>query len=300
MAIGSSPIGSTPSGGGLVTAVVEVRTSLVGALVAAEAVAPEMYVPLSGAFAIVNFPTPFVYGSGVGAAIAATFLAGEIQASYAGVMVVGRGRIDNPKVRAWTFTLDGHDFYVLRLGDNATLVYDLYSQQWMDWSSEDLTFWRPNTGVNWLGGQVFASAYGSDVVVGDDVHGLIYFLDPEQPFDQTPLDYVEDQEQYFQRIVQGQVPLRGREVLPCYAAWITTDMGDPAYEGAFVTLEISDDAGQTYSSAGGVVVTSGANTPELAWYSLGQIAAPGRLFKIIDDGAVHRIDGLEMEDPNGG
>jgi hypothetical protein len=36
----------------------------------------------------------------------------------------------------------------------------------------------------------------------------------------------------------------------------------------------------------------------LSWYSLGQIQAPGRLFRITDDGAVARIDGMEMNDPD--
>jgi len=98
----------------------------------------------------------------------------------------------------------------------------------------------------------------------------------------------------------GQVAIRGREVMPCYACWITSDMGDPAYVGAGVTLYTSDDAGKTFDSHGLVTVTPGENSPELSWYSLGQISAPGRLFKIVDDGAIARIDGLQMNDPDDG
>jgi hypothetical protein len=75
-------------------------------------------------------------------------------------------------------------------------------------------------------------------------------------------------------------------------------MGEPAYPGAAVRLEISDDAGATFDDMGSVGITDSANYPELAWYSLGQIEAPGRLFKITDDGAIARIDGLEMNDPD--
>ncbi len=92
--------------------------------------------------------------------------------------------------------------------------------------------------------------------------------------------------------------MRGRENMPCYAAWLTTDMGDPAYDGAGVRLEISDDGGVTFEDMGLVPITLGAAYPEIAWYSLGQIEAPGRLFKITDDGAIMRIDGMEMNDPD--
>lgn len=274
-----------------------IRNSLDGVYIVSNTVTLDLQATLAGVFSIVNFPTPSISASDVGAVVTTNYLAQNVQVAMVGVLVVGRGRIDNPKVRAWTFTLDGHDFYVLRLGDGSTLVYDVYSEQWVDWSSPDYDFWRPNTGMNWLGGQLFAGGFGSDVVVGDDVHGLLYFLDPKQPFDQTPLDYVEVQERYFERITMGQVPIRGREVMPCFAAWLTTDMGAPAYLGAGVTLYTSDDGGETFDDHGLVTVTPGEFNPELSWYSLGQIGAPGRLFKIVDDGAIVRIDGMEMNDP---
>lgn len=214
------------------------------------------------------------------------------------VRAVIRGRIENPNVRAWTFTLDGHDFYVLRLGDTNTLVYDTYSKQWMDWANLESATWRANYGMNWLGGQGLAIGYGSDVVTGDDNLGLLWFLNPDQPYDENPLADAVQQQIFFDRITMGQLPMTGREVLPCYAAWLTADMGDPAYEGASVNLSISDDAGVTFDDMGSVVGTVGTNRPELSWYSLGQIKAPGRLFKITDDGAVARIDSFEMNDPD--
>lgn len=212
------------------------------------------------------------------------------------VRAIVRGRIENPTVRAWTFTLDGHDFYVLRLGDTQTLVYDTYSRQWMDWADLGRGTWRANYGMNWIGGQGLAIGYGSDVVAGDDNLGLLWFLNPDQPYDENPEatgEFI-----YFDRITMGQVEQTGREVMPCYAAWLTADMGDPAYEGASVNLSISDDAGVSFFDVGTVAVTVGTTRPELSWYSLGQIGAPGRLFKITDDGAVSRIDSLEMNDPD--
>lgn len=214
------------------------------------------------------------------------------------VRVLIKGHTESSRLRAWTFTLDGHDFYVLRLGDLLTLVYDVYSEQWMDWQDFTHAYWRPNIGTTWNGASALAHNFGSSVIAGDDTWGLLWLLDPDQPYDEHPDYTAPEQQVYFERITMGQVPIRGREVLPCYAAWLTTDMGDPAYLGAGVRLEISDDGGKIFEDMGYVTVTSGENKPELSWYSLGQIGAPGRLFKITDDGAITRIDGLEMNDPD--
>lgn len=224
--------------------------------------------------------------------------ASDAQVSQMLVRAVVRGHTENPRVRAWTFTLDGHDFYVLRLGDILTLVYDVYSEQWVDWQDFTHNYWRLNIGTTWGAAAALAHTYGSPVIAGDDSWGLLWFLDPEQPYDEHPDDTNPVQQLYFERITMGQVPMRGRENLPCYAAWLTTDMGAPAYDGAGVQLEISDDGGVTFDDMGLVPITLDANYPELAWYSLGQIEAPGRLFRLTDDGAITRIDGMEMNDPD--
>jgi hypothetical protein len=261
-----------------------------------------------------NYPSPFVRTSMADGLISiksdiplrVSQAAGQVaiksdtnpRVSNAAVLVAARGRTANPKLRAWTFSLDGHDFYVLRLGTIMTLVYDVYSEQWMDWDALSETYWPVNIGINWVGGTRHGRLFGSNVLVGDDSYGLLWFLDPEQPYDENPVAVDPEQEVFFERVVQGQVPIKGREVLPCYAAWLTTNMGDPAYVGAGVLLETSDDGGATYDDMGTVTVTTLASpTPEIAWYSLGQIEAPGRLFRITDDGAVARIDGMEMNDP---
>lgn len=253
--------------------------------------------------AVANLPTEFAQASQFLVTSVLGGAATQVEVSQLFVTVIAAGRVDDASLRAWTYSMDGHDFYVLRLGDSNTLVYDVYSEQWMQWTSPGLGFWRPRTGLNWIGGQVFSQNYGSDVIVGDDAFGVIYFLDPEQAFDEPPDSDADDQQLYFQRITMGQVTMTGRNVMPCYAVWLTTDMGQPAYDGAGVTLEISDDAGQTFEDMGTVNVTIDDFRPELSWYSLGQIEAPGRLFKITDDGAVARIDTFEMNDPddaNGG
>jgi hypothetical protein len=279
----------------------ETRVTTADALVALRASAVVTRVTTADALVALNFPSPFVRTTFADGLITVKSTM-SLRVTNAAVLVAVRGRTANPKLRAWTFSLDGHDFYVLRLGTQLTLVYDAYSEQWMDWDAFSEVYWPVNIGINWVGGQGVKDAsgntFGSNVLVGDDTYPLLYLLDPNQPYDESPELLAPQQEVFFGRVIQGQVPLTGRQALPCYVCWLTTDMGAPAYVGAGVQLEISDDAGNSYDDMGTITVTPGEVSPELSWYSLGQITAPGRLFRITDDGAVARIDAMEMNDPD--
>jgi len=250
--------------------------------------------------AVFNFPSAGVRGSGA-YVTALTKTSNTIQASASYVTVVCRGRIETPQLRVWTFTMDGHDFYVLRLGDFTTLVYDVYSKQWTEWTGYELPFWRANTGMNWIGGQIFAEDYGSNVVVGDDTWGLLWFLDPELPYDEDPDEQAPVQQVAFDRIVTGQVLASGREHLPCYAIFLDGDnYGITANDFTpGVTLEISDDQGRNFVTLDTINVTPSTTNQIYNWLSLGQIEAPGRIFRITDNGVFTRIDNIEMNDDAG-
>lgn len=256
---------------------------------------PELRVSQARAMAAINFPTVSIRASQARAFVADAGVTPQMRVSQARVMVAIRGRPQNTRIRDWTFSLDGHDFYVLRLGDDETLIYDATTEQWVDWADRDLPFWRANVGMTWQGAASLASNYGSSVVVGDDNYGLLWLLDPEQPYDENPDYLAAEQEIYFERIVMGQMVIRGRTAIPNYTAFLTADMGAPAYPGAGVTLYTSDDGGVTFDSHDLVTVTLDEADPELSWYSLGQAEAPGRLFKIVDDGAIARVDSLEID-----
>jgi hypothetical protein len=249
----------------------------------------------------INFPSKDTRVSQVrilGAVKSATAL----RTTQAFVLAAVLGRVANPRVRAWTFTLDGHDFYVLRLGDTETLVYDLYSQQWVNWDSLGLPFWRLQTGINWIGGQALGHTYGSSIVAGDDSQGVLWFLDPNQPFDQHTDPTNPTQQVEFERVVMGQVVGRGRGVQPCYVVFVTGDnYGITGVDFTpFVKLEYSDDAGKNYINAGSLgPVDLDSIDPPYGWYSLGQIDNPGRLFKITDNGVFSRIDDMQMNDDAG-
>ena len=209
------------------------------------------------------------------------------------VRAIVRGRIDQPRVRAWTFTLDGHDFYVLRLGDIQTLVYDVYSEKWYRWTSPNLDRLRFVLGQNWIGSGPYAGSYGSNVVVGDDTVGALYFLAPLQAFDEVPV-YGEAIQRNFVRKATGQLVSRQRIPVPCYEVYLTGDSGYTVGDSSSVTLYTSDDNGNTLTSRGSITSRASDYNQEFSWRSLGQVRYPGRLFVIEDDGALQRINGLDV------
>jgi hypothetical protein len=212
------------------------------------------------------------------------------------ILLAARGRVNDPHVRVWTFTLDGHDYYVLRLGNRETLIYDTHSEQWYVWGSGDGDLWRAYNGTNWLGGMTQGGGYGSSVVVGDDGNGSLYFLDPDGEVDDDALLGV-DSPRPFQRVVQGQVVSKGYGRVPCYGVSLNGSIGEVDREDSTdVTLSVSDDKGETYTEVGTVSVEADDTDARVHWRSLGSIKTPGRLFKVVDYGALTRIDSLEMDD----
>lgn len=249
-------------------------------------------------FSIINFPSAGEQASEA-RLISPVKRDSTIDVSEARVFAVVKGRIADPKVRVWTGTLDAHDFVFLRLGDDATLVYDTLSEQWVEWTSTGNGAWRPNTGITWSGGQALADAYGSSIVAGDDTYGLLWFLDPELAWDENPDVARIPQQVEFERIVTGQVLASGRQFLPCYAIFVDGDnYGLTASDFTpAVTLESSDNQGRTFFAYETLEVNPDldANNP-YAWYSLGQISSPGRMFRVTDNGLFARIDSMSMND----
>jgi hypothetical protein len=187
--------------------------------------------------------------------------------------------------RAWGFSLDGHDFYVLRLGESATLVFDLTTQQWSQWSNPDLAYWRPHCGQNWQGMAGTLADGGTDVVCGDDTEGVLYRLDPTSGRD----DDTGTGDAAFTRTVTGAIALSGRDTKPCGAFQLTCALGSPSQSGAAITLETSDDFGQNWLSHGSVTLAAGSFSQVVEWRALGLMRQPGRIFKLTDDGATVRI-----------
>lgn len=213
-------------------------------------------------------------------------------------LVVGLGRVANPHVRPWTFTMDGHDFLVIRTF-SMTLIHDFENGQWYTWGIGDNDVWPLQVGMNWNAdlGAVFPDFGGQNqttVVCGDDTFDTIYFLDPELVDDMT---YDGSTGQKFQRCITGQIAMRGHDYVSCPMVELTGSNGDSLVgTDLTVRLNISDDRGYTYWNAGTQSVIVGEHDVTLAWSGLGSFTGPGRLFRFYDYGAVYRVDGLDMVD----
>ena len=272
----------------------QVQVSQAGVQSVTEA-STDIRVSQAGVLAVGIYPTEFIESSQVGVQ-AVTEASTDIRASQVGVMVVARGRVADPKLRAWTFWLDNHYYYVLSLPTGVTLVWDTFAEQWYVWGSGEATKWRAYHGINWLGSGALMDTYGSNVLVGDDGNGAMYLLDPNSPVDDSAVLGAADP-QTFRRLVTGQVSVRGNTLRPCFGVELGGSVGENEAAYTDVTLYTSDDSGHTYDDHGTLSVDPADYGARLDWNSgLGSFAAPGRLFRIEDYGALARIDWLDMED----
>jgi hypothetical protein len=204
------------------------------------------------------------------------------------------------KVRAWGFTLDGHEFYVLRLGDTQTLVYDRTTRKWARWQSAGQSVLRTHLGLNWQGfsaNQIVDEEglprYTWNIVGGDDSSGMLWMVDPEQGVDENLVSG----ETGFSRRAVSVLVSRARRKVPVNFVHLTASLGNPSITGATVTLHTSDDQGSTWINHGSLEVDPGNMSQELLWSSLGLVGAPGRIFDIRDTGASIRLSSLDAEVP---
>lgn len=222
-------------------------------------------------------------------------------------------------IRTWTFDLDGHTFYVINLGLEETIVYEVLSKQFMTWGNGTGPFLTQHAG------HLYTNTSGKRKrLVGDISSGTLWEIDPTYRIDDNSDD---DLATAFQCTVTGGLPMRMRETAPCFQVYVTASLGSPvlqglvfivdedtayfltdedgyflvegvpSFEGAnpnTIKLETSDDSGHTWVDHGEIEINSDDFTQELAWRSLGLIVAPGRLFRLTDYNTVVRIDGLDI------
>ncbi len=191
--------------------------------------------------------------------------------------------VENLNVRAWTYSLDGHTFYVLTLGEQGTFAYDESTGQWSRFQTTGLTGWNMEIGTTWKG----------KIIAADQSNPTIWEL--------NPLSFIDDDYKPQTRVVSGALSMRNRAMIPNYAFRVTASLGvpevpltAPATEPT-VTLEISDDQGKTYQSMGALTLTTDDFVQELQWLSLGTMQPPMRVFRVTDIGAIARIDGGDSE-----
>lgn len=185
-------------------------------------------------------------------------------------------------VRAWTFTLDGHWFYVLDLGAEGTFVYDVDTQQWAKWYTNSTSpNWNVANGVMW----------GNRIVGGDLSQPFVWEVDPGETQDNAnqPGGSAAD----ITHVATGGLISRTRTYTSLAELRISASAGQlDDSGGATLTMQFSDDQGQTWQTFT-LALTESDFTTEIVFRSLGAFAAPGRIFQISDVGGLIRIDGVD-------
>lgn len=194
----------------------------------------------------------------------------------AALVAYSTGTPGQSRSRAWTFTLDGHTFYVLNLGAEGTFLFDVGTRQWFNCYTLGYGQWNMLNGTMW----------GSRIVGGDSILPVVWELDPNAVLDEEWRD--------IQHAVTGGVQTRSRVAVSCDALRLAASVGTiDEVDGATLNLRFSDDNGKTWSDYFSIELTQGDYSGELAWRSLGSFAMPGRIFEISDIGGLIRIDGCD-------
>jgi hypothetical protein len=176
--------------------------------------------------------------------------------------------------RAWTFDLDGHTMYVLDLGDNGTLLYDLSTNKWYHFETAAYGgHWNMKNGLAWRGGKM--------VVAGDAVSGAVRKLDVAS--------YLDEGFRPIQSELRGALFSSGTQAHKQYTLRLIGSAGSNSDDVAPVlNMQFSDDQGITWSSEYAIALVADTRQ-RLEFRSLGSFAEPGRIFRIYDQGGVKYI-----------
>lgn len=203
----------------------------------------------------------------------------DIIATQLGAYALVRAHAERQDLTAWTFKQDDHEFYVLQLNGNDTLIFDKLTGQWADWVSPDYNHWRGADGCNWEG----------IAVCCDTKSGKLWKIDPEGRLDyeDTPIT----------SIIVGGFTERMRAFKPMYMAELAVSEGQPpaVAEGTVgISLRIGDAQGN-WVSHGEILGEDIGENITVRWYGLGLATPSGAVFEITDTGYARRIDGLNIE-----
>lgn len=187
---------------------------------------------------------------------------------------------DVPRRLAWTYTLDGHYFYCLDLGEDGTHVYDLTTQQWTEFDTVGYSgHFNFKNGIWWKTGQ--------RIVGGDILSGAIYEMVPDLYLDDgwRPVFYE----------ARGALFAQGVDKRKNYALRLVGSVGrltdDIAPE---LHMQFSDDQGATWGNEYTITLTVDTKQ-RLEWRSLGAFAAPGRIFRLYDTGGLKWLGWVEAD-----
>lgn len=106
---------------------------------------------------------------------------------------------------AWTFTADGHKFYVLHIGGQGTFAYDISTETWSEFATIGQTLWQARIGCDAAAGPLAGNSSGK-----------VFMLDP---------DCSTDDGAAFEKCVSGTVPLTATKVAnPSLAIYVGSDI----------------------------------------------------------------------------
>lgn len=162
--------------------------------------------------------------------------------------------------RAWSYAFDGHTVYCLTL-TQGTWVYDVSSQQWSQFKSYGLDFWRAHVG----------DAGDRVVLCGDSQTGLVYILDAELNTDNgEPME----------RVVMGGLPVP-KTPIRCDSICLYATAGTTPDPNEYPKVRISwSDDQQTFGDFEDVSVgRQGQYGNGVRLNRLGMMRYPGRLWK---------------------
>lgn len=190
---------------------------------------------------------------------------------YGGGLYEAIGQPSETKITTWSFSIDGHPFAFIKVGDQGTLIYDMSTGQWSSWNIEG------SIGLGFDDGESFAEFY----LMGSEEDGKIYTFDFNQ---------LDDEAGGFTTILTGGVTTRMREAQPCFSVYAAGNRSTA--DDRSISLLTSDDGGYSWRSHGSLNVSE--VNGEASWRSLGVIKSPGRMFEIQDTGVFSSIDSLDM------
>lgn len=192
------------------------------------------------------------------------------------------GSTEDFRLRAWGFTMDGHRFYVLHIGEQGTFVYDFVTQQWSEWKTEGYTTgWNAHLGLNWAATDL--------IVAADKETSDMWIIDAETFRDAGYKDIT--------RVVTAIIPQTGWSWRSHDSLQLIMSLGVPSATPGTVTMTFSDDQGKTFNTYADASITINPldYTQEIDWSSLGSFKTPGRIINITDLGGMGRIDRAAYE-----
>jgi hypothetical protein len=225
----------------------------------------------------INFPSVLERTSQVAGLVVAQPTV-PIRTAQSYVLVAIKVGAEERTLRAWYFTQDDHDFYVLQMGAE-TYIYDILTGQWCQWVSPDAPYWRGADGCDWNGVNVCC----------DPDTGKIFLIDPNNRLDYSTTPVVSQ--------IFGGMTERFRTMVPCYMAEIALSEGRPpaGIDATTVGVRLRSYDTLTWVDHGTLQGQASGNMLYARFYGLGLMKSPGTLFEITDYGYARRIDGLNVE-----